>query len=64
MYSKWKFTHFPYKFVPTYGTIRTSGSERISQDILSFFYFFFLGYSEDNHLGISKQLQSPYGIGG
>lgn len=61
MYSKWKFTLFPFKFLPTYGTIRTSGSERLSHDIL---ILFFLGYSADSHLDISKKLQSPCGVGG
>lgn len=62
MYSKWKFTLFPFKFMSAAGTIRTTlGSERISQDRVS---IFFLGYFVDNQLGICKKQQSPYGVGG
>lgn len=53
MYSKWKFTLFPFKFMSAAGTIRTTlGSERISQDRVS---IFFLGYFVDNQLGICKK---------
>lgn len=30
MYSKWKFTLFPFKLMPTCGTVRTLRSERVS----------------------------------